>query len=274
MTKQDDNKLPVWVQSRAEMIMFSTLRITIPGAAESGDSIGTGFLVTGVSSTDPEAEYIFLVSNRHVLTANTKRLSVVVHTIDEARAVAVGKHREAVLEFTKIGCIGHPNDEIDLACVNVSVLIREAPVFFTSLGLDVIADFDNPFLVPGLDVFLVGYPQNRFDQAHNLPLFRKGSIASHPRFDYNDKPQIVIDAQVFPGSSGSPVFVELPDESARLLGVVSQTMIRHERLEIIPVADIAVQQVLGLGLVIKASEVKTLIDHAVEVCDQSRSGSP
>mgnify|MGYP003291781313 CR=1 FL=1 len=52
----------------------------------------------------------------------------------------------------------------------------------------------------------------RYDKKNNLPLVRTGTIASHPRKDFNGLPQFVIDAQVFPGSSGSPVFIDMTFE--------------------------------------------------------------
>ena len=71
---------------------------------------------------------------------------------------------------------------------------------------------------------------------------------------------MVIDAQVFPGSSGSPVFTVLGGKY-KLVGVVTETMIRHQQLQAIPVGVAAgVQQVLGLGIILKATLVKELID--------------
>ena len=69
-----------------------------------------------------------------------------------------------------------------------------------------------------------------------------------PNVDFNGKGQIVIDAQIFPGSSGSPVFVDW-DGKYSLLGIVSQTMIRHSQLQTLPanVPQVGVEQTLGLG---------------------------
>ncbi|WP_204104003.1 MULTISPECIES: hypothetical protein [Spirulina sp. CCY15215] len=42
---------------------------------------------------------------------------------------------------------------------------------------------------------------------HHLPIIRKGITATHPKLKYNGKPEFMIDAACFPGSSGSPVFL-------------------------------------------------------------------
>jgi hypothetical protein len=159
--------------------------------------------------------------------------------------------------------IAHPDPEIDLACF-LATDIANPPheVYWKSLRAESLANFEEPDLLPGAEVWFVGYPENRFDTAHNLPLLRRGYIASIPTVDFNRKPQFVIDAQVFPGSSGSPVFVFLGGQY-RLVGVVSQTMIRNEELQALPTGiGLAIEQVLGLGMVIKAQQVVDLLEHA------------
>jgi hypothetical protein len=54
---------------------------------------------------------------------------------------------------------------------------------------------------------MVGYPNGIWDSAHNMPIFRKGTTATHPNLDWNNRPEFLIDAACFPGSSGSPVFL-------------------------------------------------------------------
>jgi len=124
------------------------------------------------------------------------------------------------------------------------------------------SDFSEDDLLPGADVWFIGYPENRFDTFHNLPILRRGYIASIPKVDFNAKKLFVIDAQVFPGSSGSPVFTALGGKF-KLLGVV--TLIRNEQLQAVPTeVALGVQQILGLEIVIKATVVKELIDHVTK----------
>jgi hypothetical protein len=85
-----------------------------------------------------------------------------------------------------------------------------------------------------------------------------------PTIDFNNEPQFLIDAQVFPGSSGSPVFVTLGTNYS-FLGVVSRVMIKDEQIQTIDTAGVStVQQVLGLGIVFKATQVRELVDIVVE----------
>ena len=107
---------------------------------------------------------------------------------------------------------------------------------------------------------------------HNLPILRVGHIASIPKIDFNNQSQFVIDAQVFPGSSGSPLFTTL-EGKFMLLGVVSQTMVRNQNLQAIPAVNTnsGIQEVIGLGIVIKAPLIKELIDLTVEDIKRSLS---
>lgn len=136
-----------------------------------------------------------------------------------------------------------------------------------------LATFKEPELSVAENVYFIGYPDNRFDEKNNLPLIRTGMIASHPKYDYNGKPIFIIDAQVFPGSSGSPVYIDLTYENMKngqivigkrnlkLLGIVSATMIRNNQLKSIQTGTkFLTEEVLGLGIVYKATAIKDLID--------------
>ena len=46
-----------------------------------------------------------------------------------------------------------------------------------------------------------------YDQVNLIPITRTGMTATPLQLDYDGRPSFLIDASVFPGSSGSPVFV-------------------------------------------------------------------
>ena len=55
------------------------------------------------------------------------------------------------------------------------------------------------------DVIIAGYPLGFYDHKNNLPVYRKGMIASSYPVDFNGKPYFLIDANLHAGTSGSPV---------------------------------------------------------------------
>jgi hypothetical protein len=57
------------------------------------------------------------------------------------------------------------------------------------------------------EVVFIGYPNGLFDTMNYLPILRTGTTATPIAVDYRGAPAFLIDASVFPGSSGSPVFI-------------------------------------------------------------------
>jgi hypothetical protein len=56
-------------------------------------------------------------------------------------------------------------------------------------------------------IIMAGYPIGLWDSVNNLPLLRRGITSIHPKIDFMGKPEFLIDAAVYPGSSGSPVYL-------------------------------------------------------------------
>jgi len=253
-----------------EQMFFATVRITIPTDTGKGASIGTGFLYQVPVSQ--EKHCILLVSNRHVYGDPTKPIQLVFHRRDETDPSRPKLGETVILADTTFDGVftGHPDPAVDLACINISMIgHHEPPIFYKNVTDELIPDFEHERLLPGNDVWFVGYPANRFDTANNLPVLRRGYIASIPKVDFEGRAEFLIDAQVFPGSSGSPVFTAIGNKF-KLVGVVSQTMIKNEQLQAIPTGvALGVQQILGLGIVLKASLLSPLLEAAtLEIRDR------
>lgn len=246
-----------------EQIFFATVRITLPSNSGKGASIGTGFLYQVPVSK--ERHCILLISNRHVYGDPSKPIQLVFHRRDDNDASRPKLGQTVTLADSKFDSVftGHPDATVDLACINISKIGNNVPpIFYKILTDQVMPDFGHERILPGNDVWFVGYPANRFDTTNNLPVLRRGYIASIPKVDFEGRSEFLIDAQVFPGSSGSPVFTSIGNRF-KLVGVVSQTMIKNEQLQAIPTAStLGVQQILGLGIVLKSSLLSPLLDAA------------
>lgn len=246
-------------------IFFTTVRITIPSKDGRTSSIGTGFLVNVPLRHEGRMAH-FLVSNKHVYGDPQRKIILNFHEKSSDKdAPNLGKTKSVEIEDFSAHYYGHPNNKIDLACINVSAYIGEhSGVYSKHLHSEFFDEANLESLLPGSDVSFIGYPDNRFDTIHNLPILRKGYVATLPTVDFNGLKQIVIDAHVFPGSSGSPVFV-ISNGHYKLLGVVTETMIKNEELRTIQ-ADFkyGIQQTIGLGIVLKTELVMELLDFAKE----------
>lgn len=66
-------------------------------------------------------------------------------------------------------------------------------------------DFNPPEV--GDDVFVLGYPFN-LNGSREMPIWKRGSIATEPYFDLDNLPKVLIDTATRQGMSGSPVIFQ------------------------------------------------------------------
>ena len=255
-----------------EQLLHTTLCIETFDKDNKPISIGTGFLLERPLSGDRHK--LYLVSNKHVLVGPYKIIIRFNKRVNDKPSYG------DVLSFPIEGIndivVGHPNPHVDIAVLDCTGLFINFTdkIYYKYVNYEMLSDFQEAELAVAENVHFVGYPDGRYDQANNLPLIRTGMISSHPKLDFNGLPQFIIDAQVFPGSSGSPVFIDLTYENFRngmievggpkkikLLGIIAMTMIRNNRLQAIPTGTVfQTEEVLGLGIVFKATAIKELID--------------
>jgi hypothetical protein len=115
-------------------------------------------------------------------------------------------------------------------------------------------------------VLFIGYPDGRYDQANNLPILRAGKIASLPKVDFDGKPEFLIDAQVYRGSSGSPVFARIGGEY-RLVGMVGRSHTCGTPLQIVDATlQPGIELFLGLGVVYKPKAILEVAERAAVAC--------
>ena len=246
-----------------EQVFFTTVRISIVAENNFNMSIGTGFLLrTKLTEND---DVILLIYNKHVLS---NRKGTVILNFTKRKGLEdipdLGNLHTININGLGDNYFEHPDPNIDLACFNLSV-VGQLGLYFKTINMPMFANFQEEDLLPGSDIWFVGYPENRYDVKNNLPLLRKGYIASLPKVDFNSEKHFIVDAQVFQGSSGSPVFTPIGNEF-KLIGVITATMIKHSQLEIVPTLQDqkGIQQILGLGIVIKSTSLRELVELAVE----------
>ena len=232
-------------------------------------AIGTGFFCgLDIVPNDANGHKLMLISNKHVLhgseNISESDIKVIIHLNrkKDNGMPDLGNIKSFNLGNFEYRYYPHPNPDIDLACFDVTSILSKN-VHFKHIDKGHLNPIDYRNVAPGSQVIFAGYPEDRYDVLNNLPLIRTGTIASMPDVDFNGRGQIIIDAQVFPGQSGSPVFVKSANNQPYFLGVICQTMIKNSQLQILPVIipRVKVQQVIGLGIVIKQKHVNELIDY-------------
>lgn len=254
-----------------EQLLYTTLRIECKNNEGNVTSIGTGFLLARPMG---ENRYkLYLISNKHVLMG-TPNISISFIRQENGEPKHGYKQEFNIYGVDQI-VKGHPNLDVDIAAMDCTKIFvdMDDQIYYKYVDYSMLAEFNEPELSIAENVYFVGYPDGRYDMSNNLPLIRTGMISSHPQYDFNGQPEFVIDAQVFPGSSGSPVYIDLTYENikngqivvgprkVKLLGIVAMTMIRNNKLQAVPTGtNYFTQEVLGLGIVFKSTAIKELVD--------------
>lgn len=109
--------------------------------------------------------------------------------------------------------VPHPDPAVDLTIMPCAGLLTELSkqgkkVFLITLDPSLVpSDAELADLTSLEDLLVVGYPDGIIDRAHNIPVFRRGITATPAYIDFNNAKEFLIDAAIFPGSSGLPVLL-------------------------------------------------------------------
>ncbi|PWK78333.1 hypothetical protein LX99_02175 [Mucilaginibacter oryzae] len=149
------------------------------------------------------------------------------------------------------------------------------------------ADMKSKGFTVGDEIYNIGYPDGIYDEKNYSPMFRYGIIATLPyeRYNFNKKLRdklglkssidgFLIDANVYPGSSGSMVIYKTlntsltgiasfsgPKGTPYILGIVSDS---------IPFEDISPNNIqrMGLGIVYSSDAIKETIEQGTRLSDE------
>ena len=280
------------VTSVAEQLLFSTVRIE--SIDENGiREVGTGLIFSFKSEEQENTVTDYIVTCKHVVEKGVSGCITFLTGNGENEA-ALGKTvRFTINNNFKDFWIGNSNENIDVAIFPLNELFH----FFTQKGILIFCRKIENTLIPNQntlqeidaleEVLFIGYPWGLWDKVNNLPIFRKGITASPITIDFEGDKKFLIDASVFPGSSGSPVFLfnngpysvksglmNFGSKRLILLGIISETYSReiegkmeyyskktrrNEKEEKIPVP--ITNQYLNIGIVFKSITIVETIQE-------------
>ncbi|MES2939799.1 MAG: serine protease [Pseudomonadota bacterium] len=268
------------VNTLAEQLFFTT--VPIKTVLSNGVGSGTGFFVEHKIGNET---YLFIVTNKHVIAGGHEwQLPFTKKDTDQP---SIGNGFTLTLNPSDSSpWFGHPDPNIDVAvCPLVPLLsaMRDTfgvEVFFRSISTSLIPTLSQIQELDALEpVTFVGYPNGIWDSKNLLPVVRRGTTASPLAVDFDGTPCFVIDASVFGGSSGSPVFVmsqgSWTDKRGTLVigsrfffvGLIAAVFFRTELNQIISVPIPTLDQpmaeqkeMIDLGVVFKARTVVECIE--------------
>jgi hypothetical protein len=117
----------------------------------------------------------------------------------------------------------HPN--ADVATMVVSLPKSFLDTLDAVAGTDLLAGdeaMQTQDLCPGEELYCLGFPLGLESNPAGFPILRSGRISSFPVYPSKRAPQILLDARVFGGNSGGPVFFDL--EGRRKFGTGSSSL--------------------------------------------------
>jgi hypothetical protein len=170
----------------------------------------------------------------------------------------------------------YPRVPIDIAVIEYDRKLLLQGTVIRTLHKKSIYAKERSVFAPGDDIIVLGFPRGVSDITHNLALMRNALIASPYGINFGGRPMFLVDANLHPGMSGSPVMTKprtwVPIEKggvsiyqtpvSSFLGVFSATLsavipVKAEKKEEQGVKE----EALGLGAVWYAELVEEIIDN-------------
>lgn len=195
----------------AEFLQHTTIRIETE--TPNDKSTGTGFFLTLKNNAEEHTYVPTIVTNKHVIKDAVRgklRFSIK----DGVGNPINGQYFDLVIDDFESLWIKHPESDVDLCIMPIASIHREIQkankdLFYTCLTLESIpskSEIESYFSWIE-DITVVGYPNGIWDHFNNMPITRRGITATPLQVDFTNEPIFLIDAAIYGGSSGSPVFV-------------------------------------------------------------------
>jgi trypsin-like peptidase len=266
-------------QTIAQQLLYSTVRLEVVAPST---AVGTAFLFS--HKLEGSKNFLVLVTNKHVVSGATEVHLTFTERDEDKPRVGMGVSIP-ISNFDKLW-FGHPNEDVDIVIIPFLPLLQLAEkdgklLYFRAIGSDLIPTNEQLDSVVDYieDVIFIGYPSGIFDEKSLIPVTRRGTTATPLQMDFRGLPVFLLDASVFPGSSGSPVvllkeggYLNRREKAyvmgGRLflfLGVVAAAHFRQDegRLEWVKQEAgprVVTREMIDLGVVFKARTIVETID--------------
>ena len=250
-----------------ESISTQLLYTTFPIWAEMGDgsiTSGTGFIFNSPVKERENTFVPLLITNCHVIQGSKKVFTEFVIKGDQGPKIG----NKIRVELNSSVFSSFSDTEKDLAAHPIAPILNgldknNYTVFYRSVDPSIIPSKEVVEKLSAIEeVIFIGYPSGLYDTENSFPIVRRGITATPAWNKFINKEKFLIDAGVYPGSSGSPVFIynqgSFSSENGvsigtRLLflGVLSESIVNYGKDK--------PNYYLGLGSVINSNSLTEFI---------------
>lgn len=256
------------MDSISNQLVFNTVRLV--SVSPNGKSqVATGFII---SVENESGQIPFIVTCAHCIDVSGQVTLSCVSSKTDAKP-DLGNTQTWTLDASLLRLTKrHPTE--DLIAIPFGPITNQAqsagkPIFFRGLVLEnFMTDAQREELTALESVVFVGYPMGLYDKKNQLPIFRVGYTASPIWSDFEGEPRFLIDAEVFGGSSGSPVFIlnegSYSTPSGITIGVrfflvgMVTSAINTTRENVLP------NQHIGIGSVLRADAIRAYLESEAD----------
>ena len=256
------------IQDVSTQLLYTTFPIV--SQEETGVTVGTGFIFS--IKKDEHTSIPLLITNYHVLE-KTKGGFMEFHIGENGKPTDKSiriNFDNGIVSRNKLG-------SLDLIAIPFAGTLEG----LKSRGIELFYRAVDQTLIPSKeqigdfaaveDITFIGYPSGLYDDKNKVPIIRQGITATPIWNDFKGNEFFLIDAGVFQGSSGSPVFIynrgSYPTKDgisigSRLffVGVISQTMYSGTTIK---------KDYLDLGVVINSNAAYREIQRYVTNLEQN-----
>lgn len=267
--------------STSEQLLLTTVRLE---CFKSGTpSYGSGFFYQFL--VDDKNSIPFLVTNKHVI-AGADIGTFHVHLYDPDNRSAPSQIAQVRLPNLQNHWISHPDPSVDLCGMGIGPIMEilrkgNHELLYRSMDKKFLPnDQQAKDLSPIESVIMIGYPTGIWDSVNNMPIVRRGITATNFATDFKGLKEFLVDMAIFPGSSGSPVFIlnegNYTDKRGSLvlgkrlffLGVLFAGPMypAKGKMKVVPIptaesSDTISNVPMNLGYIIKSSRVEELAEE-------------
>lgn len=182
-----------------EEIMKATVKI------QSGNSIGSGFIVMEPIGEKTNFVSVVLVTAAHVLAMMPSTNVSLCLRVDDG---GIYKKLPWEIPIRSNGTnlwTQHPSADVAVMRISIPTLSQVGRLATSTLYDEQF--FRNFHIHPGDEVRVLGFPYGFEANNAGFPVLRSGRIASYPLVPFTNNPTFMIDFRVFPGNSGGPVYI-------------------------------------------------------------------